>query len=120
MDLRLAFITASLMALATIMVRAVFGKRVAWIIAFIGALSLLLPLILTVVFGAMGMLSADRETSGRVSSETITAILNYEAENLPVLVIAAIAGAIMGFVLSLVKKATPRRVRSKVRRAIRL
>ena len=59
MDLKLAFTTALLMALATILIRGIFGKRVAWIIGFVGALSVLLPLVLIVFLGVLGMLESD-------------------------------------------------------------
>jgi len=120
LDLRLAFVTAALMALATILIRAVFGKKVAAVVTLIGVLSLLLPLILIIVSGVTGMLNAAPDTEGKVSSDTITAIMNYVANNLPGLVISAIAGAGVGFLVSLIKKATPKKVRKKVSQRMRL
>ena len=54
----LVFVTALLMALAAILIRAMFGKRVAWFIGVIGALSVLLPLVIIIILGIMGMLKA--------------------------------------------------------------
>jgi hypothetical protein len=41
-------------------------------------------------------------------------------ENLPDLVISAIAGAVVGFCLGAIKKVTPKKVRAKVRHSVRL
>ncbi len=120
MDLRLALTTAVLSALATILIGVMFGKRVAWIIGFAGTLSVLLPLILIVVFGVTGMLEADGAGVGQAASNTETAIINYMIENLPGLVISAVAGAVVGFIFTLIKKATPKKVRAKVKQRIRL
>ena len=120
MDLKLAFTTALLMALATILIRAIFGKQVARVVVVIGALSVLLPLVLIVVLGVIGMLEAGPGSAGPASSDTIGGVVNYVAENLPALVISAIAGAVVGFLVGLIKKATPKRVRAKVRQRIRL
>jgi hypothetical protein len=117
MDWILVFTTALLMALAAILIRAMFGKRVAWFIGVIGALSVLLPLVLIIVLGIMGMLKAG---PGTVPDDTITAIFNYIVENLPELVISAVAGAIVGFLVTLLKKVTPKRFRKKVAKRIRI
>ena len=116
MDWILVFVTALLMTLAAILIRAMFGKRVAWFIGVIGALSVLLPLVMIIVLGIMGMLQAGSGTS----SDTIAAIYNYMVEKLPELVISAIAGAIVGFLMTLLKKITPKRFRKKVARKIRI
>jgi hypothetical protein len=116
MDWILIFITALLMAIAVILIRAIFGKRVAWFIGVIGALSVLLPLVIIVVLGIMGMLEAGAGTS----SDTIAAIYKYMVEKLPELVISAIAGAIVGFLITLLKKITPKRFRKKVATKIRI
>ena len=118
--MRLAFITAALMALATILIRAIFGKKVVAIITVIGILALLLPLVLIIVSGVTGMLNATLESEGKVSSDTIAAIMNYVADNLPGLVISALAGAAVGFLFGLIKKATPKKVRKKVSQRMRL
>jgi hypothetical protein len=120
MDWKLAFITALLMALATILIRAVLGKKVAWVVGVIVGLSVLLPLLLIIGLGVAGMLKAEPGSMGKASSETIAAIYNYMVENLPGLIISAVAGAIVGFLVTLIKKVTPRKMRSKVKRAIRL
>jgi hypothetical protein len=120
MDLRLAFITALLMALAAVLVRAVFGKKVAWAVGAIGALALLLPLVLIIAAGVTGMLQTQPGAADDVSSGTVSAIVKYVAEYLPDLAISAVAGAIVGLLLSLLKKVTPRKVKTKVRRAVRL
>ena len=120
MDLKLAFTTALLMALATVLIRAVFGKRVAWVIGFVGALSVLVPLLLIVILGVVGMLESDSVGAGEAASNTMSAVLAYMVENLPGLVISAIAGAVVGFCLGAIKKVTPKKVRSKVGRAVRL
>jgi len=116
MDWILIFITALLMAIAVILIRAIFGKRVAWFIGVIGALSVLLPLVMIIILGIMGMLKAEPGTN----SDTISAIFNYVVEKLPELVISAIAGAIVGFLITLLKKITPKRFRKKVARKIRI
>jgi len=116
MDWMLVFVTALLMALAAILIRAMFGKRVAWFIGVIGALSVLLPLVIIIILGIMGMLKAGPGTS----YDTITAIYNYMVAKLPELVISAIAGAIVGFLMTLLKKITPKRFRKKVARKIRI
>jgi hypothetical protein len=120
MDLKLAFTTALLMALATVLVRAVFGKRVAWVIGFVGTLSVLVPLLLIIVLGIMGMLESDGIGAGEAASNTVSAVFAYMVENLPDLVISAIAGAVVGFCLGAIKKVTPKKVRAKVRHSVRL
>ncbi len=120
MDLKLAFTTALLMALATVLIRAVFGKKVAWVIGFVGALSVMLPLVLIVVLGIVGMLESDSVGAGQAASNTASAVFAYMADNLPGLVISAIAGAVVGFCLGAIKKITPRTVRAKVRHSVRL
>ncbi len=119
MDLKLAFVTALLMALITVLIRAIFGKKVAWIIGIISTLSVLLPLILIVVLGVMGMLE-NGSNSGQVASNTISSIFNYMIKNLPELFISAVAGAIVGFLLGMIKKVTPKHIRKKVARRIRI
>lgn len=120
MDLKLAFVTALLMAMATILIRAVLGKKVAWLISVVAALSVLLPLVLIVVLGVIGMLEPGPEGAGKAASDTITAIVNYIADNLPGLVISAVAGAVVGFLAGAIKKAIPKRLRTSVARRIRL
>jgi predicted membrane-bound mannosyltransferase len=108
------------MALAAVLIQAIFGKKVAWTVGFVGGLALLLPLFVIIAAGVSGMLKDGPGAAADTSSETITAIVNYMAENLPGLVISAIAGAVVGFLLSLLKRLTPRKVRSRVKRAIRM
>lgn len=120
MNLKLAFTTALLMALGTVLIRAVFGKKVAWVIGLVGALSVLVPLVLIVVLGIMGMLESDSIGAGQAASNTASAVFAYVAENLPNLVISAIAGAVVGFCLGAIKKVMPRKVRAKVRQSVRL
>ena len=120
MDLRLAFTTAVISALASILIGAVFGKRVAWIVGIVGTLTVLLPLVLIVVFGVLGMLDASGPGVGQAASNTETEIIDYMAQNLPALIISAVAGAVVGFIFTVLKKATPKKVRAKVRQRIRL
>ena len=120
MDLKLAFATALLMALATIVIQAIFGKKVAWVIGFVGALAVLLPLVLIVVLGVVGMLESDGAGMAEEASRTMTAVLDYMVKNLPDLIISAIAGAVVGFLVGTLKKATPKKVRRKVSQRIRL
>jgi hypothetical protein len=120
MDLKLAFTTALLMALATVLIGAVFGKKVAWVIGFVCALSVLLPLVLIIVLGVAGMLESDSVEAGQAASNTVSAVFAYLVENLPSLVVSALAGAIVGFCLGAIKKVTPKKVRARVRHSIRL
>lgn len=63
----------------------------------------------------------DKEAdSAQVATDTISKIMTFMAENLPELVISAVAGAVVGFLLGLVKKVTPRRIRKKVIRRLRI
>ena len=119
MDIKLLFITALCMALITVLINAVFGKKVAWVIVIISALTVLLPLVIIIVLGIMGMLD-EGANSQVVASSTISSIINYMKENLPELVISAVAGATVGFLLGLIKKITPRRIRKKVARRLRI
>jgi hypothetical protein len=119
MDIKLLFITALLMAFITVLISAIFGKRVAWVIGIISALSVLLPLVMIIILGIMGMLDKGAN-SGQVASNTISSITNYLVENLPGLVISAITGAVVGFLLGIIKKITPKRIRKKVAKRIRI
>jgi hypothetical protein len=118
-NLRLAFVTALLMALLTVLISAIFGKKVAWVIGMIGTLSVLLPLILIVVLGVSGILE-NSEGVGQVASDTISNIVRYMRDHLPGLVISAVAGAVVGFILNSLKKITPKRIRKKVAKRIRI
>ncbi len=119
MDLTFLFITALLMAFLTFLISVIFGKRVAWIIGLTGALSVVLPLVMIIVLGIMGMLERGAD-SGQVASNTIGSIIRYMAENLPELVISAVAGAIVGFILGWLMKITPRRISRKIARRMRI
>jgi hypothetical protein len=119
MDIKLAFVTALLMALLTVLIGTIFGKKVAWAIGIIGALSVLLPLILIVVLGITGMLETGANSS-QVASDTISNITGYIVTNLPELVISAVAGAVVGFLIGALKKLTPKKVRKKVAKRIRI
>jgi hypothetical protein len=119
MDIKLAFVTALLMALLTVLIGAIFGKKMAWAIGIIGALSVLLPLLLIVVLGITGMLETGANST-QVASDTINSITGYMVKNLPELVISAVAGAVVGFLIGLLKKITPKKVRRKVVKRIRI
>jgi hypothetical protein len=116
MDWTLVFITGLIMAFFTVLMRAMFGKRVAWFIGVVGTLTVLFPLLLIIVLGIAGMLKAEPD----VASNTTSAIIDYIVEKLPSLVISAIAGAVVGFLVTLIKKITPKRVRKKVAKRIRI
>ncbi len=119
-DLKLAFATALLMALLTIIIGAVFGRRVAWAIGIVGAVSVILPLILIVVLGVAGILEAAPANAGQTSANTVGAIVDYLVSNLPGLIISSIAGALVGFLVTGIKRFTPKRVRRHVARKIRV
>jgi hypothetical protein len=119
-ELRLAFITAALTALGTVVIRAMFGRKVAWVIGFIGSLCVFVPFALIIVFGVAGFLESGPAGQAQASQSTVAAIVDYMIKTVPGLLISAVAGAFVGFLLSLLKKATPRRVRSRVKRRLRV
>jgi hypothetical protein len=97
-----------------------FGKKVAWMIGFIGSLCVFVPLALIIVLGVSGILESGPGGQGQASQSTIGDIIDYLIKNVPGLVISAVAGAAVGLMLSLLKKATPRKVRSRVKRRLRV
>jgi hypothetical protein len=119
-ELRLAFITAALTALGTVLIRAVFGRKVAWVIGFIGSLCVFVPLALIIVFWVAGLLESGPAGQALTSQGTIGTIIDYMIKTVPDLIISAVAGAFVGFLLSLLKKATPGKVRSRVKRRLRV
>ena len=117
MDWKLVVTTAVLMTLGTLLVRLIFGRKVAQLIGWISALFLVVPLALIILFGVM---AAARGESPTASSDTVQKILDYIGANLPGLIVSAIVGAVIGFMIKLVKKATPRTLRARVKQGIRL
>jgi hypothetical protein len=118
--LRLVFITAALTALGTVVIRAMFGRKVAWAIGFIGSLCVFVPLALILVFWVAGFLESGPAGQAQSSQSTIGAIIDYVIKTVPDLIISAVVGAVVGFLLSLLKKATPRKVRSRFKRRLRV
>jgi hypothetical protein len=119
-EFKLAFITAALTALGTVVIRAVFGRRVAWVVGFIGSLCVFVPLALIIAFGVAGILESGPGGQAQASQSTVGATIDYMTQNVPDLVISAFAGAVVGLLLSLLKKAAPRKVRSTVTRRLRV
>ena len=117
MDWKLLVTTAVLMTLGTLLVRLVFGRKVAQLIGWIGAFFLIVPLGLIILFGVMAAARGDSPTA---SSDTVQSILSYVGANLPGLIVSAVVGAVIGFMIRVVKKATPRAVRTRVKRSVRL
>jgi len=117
MDWKLLVTTAALMTLGTLLVRLIFGRKVVQVIGWIGAFFLIVPLGLIILFGVLAAAKGDSPTA---SSDTVRSILDYVGANLPGLIISVIVGAVIGFMVKVVKKATPRKLRTKVKQQIRL
>jgi predicted MFS family arabinose efflux permease len=117
MDWTLLVTTAVLMALGTALVGVIFGRRVAQLIGWIGTLFLVVPLGLIILFGVLAVVRGDSPTA---SSDTVRSVRDYVGANLPGLIVSAVVGAVVGFMLRVVKKATPRAVRTKVKQHVRL
>ena len=116
MDWKLLVTTAVLMTLGTLLIRLVFGRRVAQLIGWISTLFLIVPLGLIIFFGV----TASARGDSTASSDTVRSILDYVWANLPGLIVSAVVGAVIGFMIKVVKKATPRAVRTRVKQHIRL
>ena len=117
MDWRLLVTTAVLMTLGTLLVRLVFGRKVAQLIGWVSAFFLIVPLGLIIFFGVM---AAARGDSPAASSDTVQSIMSYVGANLPGLIVSAVVGAVIGFMIKVVKKATPRAIRARVKHSMRL
>jgi len=78
----------------------------------------LVPLVIIIVMGVIGVLDAGPGMADQASSDTIAAIINYMINNLPGMVISAIAGAVVGFLVTAIKKVTPKKVQRKVKRGL--
>ncbi len=116
MDWKLLVTTAVLMTLGTVLVRLIFGRKVAQLIGWVSAFFLIVPLGLIIFFGVM----AARGGSPTASSDTVQNILSYVGANLPGLIVSAVVGAVIGFMIKVVKKATPRKLRTRMKQQIRL
>ncbi len=117
MDWKLLVTTAVLMTLGTLLVRLVFGRKIVRLISWISALFLIVPLGLIIIFGVA---AAARGDSPSASSDTVRSSIDYVVANLPGLIISVIVGAVIGFMIKIMKKATPRTWRTKVKNSIRL
>ncbi len=116
MDWKLLLTAAVLSALGTLLVRLVFGRKVAQLFGWIGTLLLVVPLGLIIVFGIMEANRGDPFAS----SDTLSGVLDYIWANLPGVIVSAVVGAVFGFMIKVVKKATPRKLQTKVKRQMRL
>jgi len=94
--MELQFILALVVAIVVFILTLVFGKKIGAWLGSIGAAVVIVPLLLIFLSGSLGILSADAETAQIIADSTIERIMQYLANQMPGIVIADAAGAIVG------------------------
>ena len=90
------FILALIMAAVAFVLTLVFGKQFGAWLGSMGAAIVIVPLLLIFLSGSLGMLSADAETAQTIANSTIERITQYVSNQMLGIVIADVAGAIVG------------------------
>ncbi len=95
-----------IMATITFILTLLLGSSITSILDMIGRATLLIPILLVFIAGALIMITADPATSANVAEATSSWSINYIVGKLPGVILAEFAGivvgAIGGFVVRLV------------------
>jgi phosphoglycerol transferase MdoB-like AlkP superfamily enzyme len=95
-DLLFLFVLALSLAIATVVIRKLFGKRVAAVVKLLLTAAVILPLVLIIFFGITRSLQASQENAREIGLATARAVVDYAVVNLPGIVISDIAGIMVG------------------------
>ena len=103
------FILALIVAVVVFILTLIFGEEVGHLIKFAGAAIIVVPILFYFTVGTFGMLNTDPKTAQAIADSTITNIINYVTAQLPHIIIADIAGAIVGAFGGFIVKAFSRK-----------
>jgi hypothetical protein len=100
-EVQLAFF----MAVVAFVLALIFGDQITALLATIGAMLFILPVVLVFTQAAFGMIGSDAATASNISESTTSWMVSYLSAKLPSIIISEMAGAVVGAFGGLVVRA---------------